>query len=70
MTYLNVIALTLLVVSPVLVPLVITGVHAIANWRQKYKRCRANAHHRVVPPAALRWMISRTYLSRGSLSSQ
>jgi hypothetical protein len=30
MTYLNLVALLLLVLSPVLVPLVITGVHAIA----------------------------------------
>jgi hypothetical protein len=44
MTYLNAVAMLVLVLSPVLVPLVITGVHAIADWRQKYKRFRANIH--------------------------
>jgi hypothetical protein len=33
MTYLILVALMMLVLSPVLVPLVITGVHAIANLR-------------------------------------
>jgi hypothetical protein len=36
MTYLTLVALMLLVVSPVLVPLLITGVHAIGNWRRKF----------------------------------
>jgi hypothetical protein len=40
MTYLTLVALMLLVVSPVLVPLVVTGVHAIGNWRRKYKPFR------------------------------
>jgi hypothetical protein len=31
MTYLTLVALMMLVLSPVLVPLVITGVHTIAN---------------------------------------
>jgi hypothetical protein len=34
MTYFAAIALLIFVVSPVLVPLVITGVHAFLNWRR------------------------------------
>jgi hypothetical protein len=33
MTYLTLVALMMLVLSPVLVPLVITGFHTIANFR-------------------------------------
>jgi hypothetical protein len=33
MSYFTPIAIMILVLSPVLVPLVITGVHAIRNWR-------------------------------------
>jgi hypothetical protein len=40
MSYLTVVALMLLVVSPVLIPLVITGVHAIRSLRQKRKPFR------------------------------
>jgi hypothetical protein len=38
MSYFNAIAILILVLSPVLVPLVITGVHAITNWRQQPNR--------------------------------
>jgi hypothetical protein len=40
MSYLTVVALMLLVISPVLVPLVITGAHAIGRLWQKYKPFR------------------------------
>jgi hypothetical protein len=40
MSYLILVALLLLVVSPVLIPLVITGVHAIGSLRQKYRPLR------------------------------
>ncbi len=40
MSYLTVVALMLLVVSPVLVPLVITGAHAIGSLWQKYNAGR------------------------------
>ena len=42
MTYLNAVAILLLVMSPPLIPLFIAGVRAIANWRQKYDRFRSN----------------------------
>jgi hypothetical protein len=50
MSYLNVVALMLLVVSPVLIPLVITGVHAIGTISQKYKPFRpvTNSPRRVI----------------------
>jgi hypothetical protein len=35
MSYLTPIAIMILVLSPVLVPLVITGAHTIADWRRK-----------------------------------
>ena len=35
MSYFTAIAIMILVLSPVLVPLVITGAHAIGNWRRK-----------------------------------
>ena len=35
MSYFTAIALMILVMSPVLVPLVITGAHAIVNWRRR-----------------------------------
>jgi hypothetical protein len=35
MSYVTFVALMLLVVSPVLIPLVITGVHAISDLRQQ-----------------------------------
>ncbi len=41
MSYLTVVALMLLVVSPVLIPLVITGVHAIGSLWQKRKSFRS-----------------------------
>jgi hypothetical protein len=34
MTYLTAIALMIFMVSPLLVPLVVTAAHAIANWRR------------------------------------
>jgi hypothetical protein len=40
MSYFTPIAIMILVLSPVLVPLVITGFHAIANWRQQPERLR------------------------------
>jgi hypothetical protein len=40
MSYLNFVALMLLVVSPVLIPLVITGAHAIGSSWQKRKPFR------------------------------
>lgn len=40
MSYLTPIAIMILVLSPVLVPLVITGAHAIANWRREPARFR------------------------------
>jgi hypothetical protein len=40
MSYLTVVALMLLVVSPVLIPLVIIGVHAIGSLWQMYKPFR------------------------------
>jgi ABC-type transport system involved in cytochrome c biogenesis permease component len=43
MSYLTLVALMLLVVSPVLIPLVITGVHTIDSLRQKQKPSRSVA---------------------------
>jgi hypothetical protein len=40
MSYFTPIAIMILVVSPVLIPLVITGVHAISNWRRQPERLR------------------------------
>jgi hypothetical protein len=40
MSYLTLVALMLLVVSPVLIPLAITGVHAIRSLREKRKPFR------------------------------
>ena len=40
MSYFTPIAIMILVLSPVLVPMVITGVHAIANWRGRPKQLR------------------------------
>jgi ABC-type transport system involved in cytochrome c biogenesis permease component len=40
MSYLTVVALMLLVVSPVLIPLLITGVHVLDSLRQKNKPFR------------------------------
>ena len=34
MTYLTLVAFMMFVMSPVLVPLVITGAHTIGDWRQ------------------------------------
>ncbi len=38
MSFFTPIAIMILVLSPVLVPLVITGFHAILNWRQRPER--------------------------------
>jgi hypothetical protein len=50
MSYLTLVALMLLVVSPVLIPLAITGVHAIRSLRDKRKPFRPaiNAKRRPV----------------------
>jgi hypothetical protein len=40
MSYVTVVALMLLVVFPVLIPLAVTGVHAISSLWQKYKQDR------------------------------
>ena len=40
MSYFTPIAIMILVVSPVLIPLVITGAHAIGNWRRQLERLR------------------------------
>jgi len=34
-SYLTLIAITILVLSPVLVPLAITGAHTVGDWRRK-----------------------------------
>ena len=38
MNYFTAIAIMMLVVSPVLIPLAITGAHAIGDWRRQPKR--------------------------------
>jgi hypothetical protein len=50
MTYFTAIALMIFVITPVLVPLVITGAHAIANWRRTPGSLRpvTNPERRVV----------------------
>ena len=40
MSYFTPIAIMILVISPVLIPLVITGAHAIGNWRRQPERLR------------------------------
>jgi ABC-type transport system involved in cytochrome c biogenesis permease component len=37
MSYLSAIMILTLVVSPVLIPMLISGVHAAAGWRRKYR---------------------------------
>ena len=49
MSYFTPIAIMILVLSPVLVPLVITGFHAIANWRQQPEPTSLSDHRAPVP---------------------
>jgi hypothetical protein len=49
MSYLAPIAIMILVLSPVLIPLVITGAHAIANWRWKPEPTSLTDHRAPAP---------------------
>ena len=49
MSYFIPIAIMILVLSPVLVPLVITGAHAIRNWRLTPEPTSSRDHRASVP---------------------
>jgi hypothetical protein len=49
MSYFTPIAIMILVLSPVLVPLVITGAHAIRNWRLTPEPTSSRDHRTPVP---------------------
>jgi hypothetical protein len=40
MSYATAVAMLILVLSPVLIPLTITSVHAIADWRRNWRSAR------------------------------
>ena len=49
MSYFTPIAIMILVVSPVLIPLVITVAHAIGNWRRQPEPTSLSDHRAPVP---------------------
>jgi hypothetical protein len=53
MSYVSAVAILLLVVSPLLIPLSVSGVHAIANWRRNYALLGASIgpNSRAITPA-------------------